>query len=1138
MDLRVLARKLEKSSDDILISASQKDPETFEKVATAIAAASTLLEGVADDMDNNASFSFTENQLDEIAALASAFDESDDPLLKKQASVLDELLLSIASPKNAIAQVRKVTEDEINRLREERRRSRREEAYEKPREAHADMNNAKEQAKAVEQDVKRYMPLEAPLQTRYPPDRPGGQMTRITDHVYQDIATGKIYDFKNGYTTEKGNKIPGGSVENQTRQLGDYRNQGASLFETRESLMGRYASGGDLHHIKKYALGNEIETALRAVRDKSPELLDSAIDMARDDGLSTTEVGNALGGAKFNGSLDDALASAGWQALKEAGKDNRESLVALALNAIQELAPHLLNPAVSKAREEGLSDQQIKSILVSDSGKFDAEKFGKNAEVRIANVLFPYFKSLGWSDLIIKQLKVMSGLGVDKNTINKLALANGLKKKVRVPYTKLIKILKEGAEPLPFDIGEPGDEEYEPLELDEELTNEVQVLNPEPEFEGREPASESGKLLTPQDDLSGWIAAFKESNPKSLDDLIDEDNKEKPIYNPVLHNEIDGLLAAGKREQGYALWYDMVNKLMNAKGYVGAFETEASTGKQWREFAKALELANLPEKSEEDVASEEPAKNKGYFKWEEYQKKNNVFISESTADKVVEKAVKEFNHEKDRLRSKMRNFKFAGKEPPHSYYFIPGQVRTRLRDFVEGSSRKGSKPSTASIVNFLNGMNVDFSMIPIDDIGKIRDALLSPRDAEIAGQILQEASGKFYRHAVNKALEEEGLPGLYPETEVMTDFDFAHRLEEEAKAEPLKSRKEKKEKASVIKPIPEDEHGNPYITIWEEPRQYVEALAAIKKKYPLPSKYAKMKNHPDIVKKWDEAMMELGYVPPSEKLFGNKTTHAMLFGFNEVGDPIPSKVWDYKNLFANPEEYLEKYQEVKDQFGEKYKEVSESYPYPIEFERISGSLPSEVPNIDRKLKNVVFQSLRRGPREKEDGSRESYKEHIQSIYDAADAMNHTKAEVDHLRRIYDNSGQGAQRKLAGIIFGGPRDEFGSVRRNTLDEVKSKFSKYISDMKKKDSGFNVSIPQTNPPLIDMMVHQRDMRDLEMSRINKAQDDLMESQGYYPPNKTAIGTQSFKDLLRMRRPFGRDVVSGPTVEEISKNKPKGK
>ena len=93
MDLRVLASKLEKSSDDLLVRASSKGPELFDKVAIAIAAASTLLEDVADDMDKNASFEVSPEYLDELAALASFFDKSDDPALQKHAELPVVLVL-------------------------------------------------------------------------------------------------------------------------------------------------------------------------------------------------------------------------------------------------------------------------------------------------------------------------------------------------------------------------------------------------------------------------------------------------------------------------------------------------------------------------------------------------------------------------------------------------------------------------------------------------------------------------------------------------------------------------------------------------------------------------------------------------------------------------------------------------------------------------------------------------------------------------------------------------------------------------------------------------------------------------------------------------------------------------------------
>ena len=357
MDLRVLARKLEKSSDDLLVDASTKGPETFEKVASAIAAASTLLTSVADDIDKNASFKLTPQQLDEMAALASAFDESADPLLKKQASVLDEILLSIAAPRNAGETFRKVQDEEIARLRTEHRRARGEEAYIQPKKEHHDMWNSAAQAKAVEQQVKHYIPMEAPLQTRYPPDRPGGQMTRISDGVYQDIETGIIYDYKAGYTTQKGNKVPGGSVENQTRQLGDYRNQSASLFETRESLMGRYAS-------------EEVVGVLKIARDKAPHLLPQAIDCAFDAGLSTAQVSEILANGAQDSNWMKVTASdhhtheplSEKESLSES--ENSKGLISQLVDAGPMGMSLVLAEAVNMARN-GVWLKHIRDVLIS-----------------------------------------------------------------------------------------------------------------------------------------------------------------------------------------------------------------------------------------------------------------------------------------------------------------------------------------------------------------------------------------------------------------------------------------------------------------------------------------------------------------------------------------------------------------------------------------------------------------------------------------------------------------------------------------------------------------------------------------------------------------------------------------------------
>lgn len=297
MDLRVLANKLEKNSNDILIKAASQDNETFDKVSHAIAAASTLLEEVAEDMDNNNHLdSLKPELLDEMAALASSFYASGNSTLMKQASVLDEILLSIAAPKNAMNKAKKISEDEINKLREVRRKEKLKELYQSPKEALDKMNLVEEQTKAVEKQVRNYRPLEAPLQTRYSPNMPGNHLTRITDGVYQDVTTGEIFDYEQGYTTTKGNKIPGTSIKNQTADLGDNRHQISSIFQTRESLMGRYSENSSII-LKKLGFNNPMQLIIATIAKKFPEnkeLINAAIEDARNIGIEPSLVGDAL----------------------------------------------------------------------------------------------------------------------------------------------------------------------------------------------------------------------------------------------------------------------------------------------------------------------------------------------------------------------------------------------------------------------------------------------------------------------------------------------------------------------------------------------------------------------------------------------------------------------------------------------------------------------------------------------------------------------------------------------------------------------------------------------------------------------------------------------------------------------------
>ena len=253
-DLRKLAKELEEKADAILGTA-EHDPNLFNLVVKSLAIASSTLEKTAAIAEENfLGPEVTPEQLEEMAAIAEEFDASGDPMLQKQAAVIDEILLTIGAPKDALAQAKRAYYKELDRLRKEHRHNKIEELYTNPKEALDKQNMVAEQRKAVESQVKEFRPLEAPLSTRYPPDMPGGHLTRITDGVYQDVLTGKTYDYRAGYTTNKGNKVPGSSVDRQIPDLGTV-DPGHTMFDTRETIQSRYAGDDGFSMVKEALLG-------------------------------------------------------------------------------------------------------------------------------------------------------------------------------------------------------------------------------------------------------------------------------------------------------------------------------------------------------------------------------------------------------------------------------------------------------------------------------------------------------------------------------------------------------------------------------------------------------------------------------------------------------------------------------------------------------------------------------------------------------------------------------------------------------------------------------------------------------------------------------------------------------------------
>jgi len=229
--LLLVANWLESSENDLLVNA-EGDENCLNVVASSLVKASDMIREGAEEVSKiePEESAMTTEKLDELAAVAAAFDESGDELLMKQASVLDELLLTLAAPKNAVAAAKQMEDDRIEQLKKK---------YKDPKVKQDEMNKVSDSIKDIEKsrDYKKYRVLEAPLNTRYCPDHAGVSTIRVGEHRVQCPMDHKVYDFETGFSTLNGNKVPGGDVSEQTKIM--QHENGHTVFDTRSQRLGQ-----------------------------------------------------------------------------------------------------------------------------------------------------------------------------------------------------------------------------------------------------------------------------------------------------------------------------------------------------------------------------------------------------------------------------------------------------------------------------------------------------------------------------------------------------------------------------------------------------------------------------------------------------------------------------------------------------------------------------------------------------------------------------------------------------------------------------------------------------------------------------------------------------------------------------------
>jgi hypothetical protein len=228
--LTSLASWLDSPNNEAFILA-QYDDACLKVVAESCAAAAAIIKDASEKvelLEPEAPSMITPESIDSLTDIATAFDASGDPELKRQAAVIDELIITFAASPTAFQEKQAETRRQIDELRQK---------YQDTKKRSDELHHVEEVKTAIKDSnaTKTYNVMEAPLSARCCPDHPGEQMQKVNDSEWQCNLDKKTYDFANGFSLLNGSKVPGSVVENQAHnEHHDYR----ALFDTRDARLG------------------------------------------------------------------------------------------------------------------------------------------------------------------------------------------------------------------------------------------------------------------------------------------------------------------------------------------------------------------------------------------------------------------------------------------------------------------------------------------------------------------------------------------------------------------------------------------------------------------------------------------------------------------------------------------------------------------------------------------------------------------------------------------------------------------------------------------------------------------------------------------------------------------------------------